>query len=128
MTQSATPTVSRGSDAVGQEVRIDAEKLQCYHVAREMRALVVGVLPSASRAARDQLDRASLSVVLNTAEGAGRRAPGDKARFYSIARGSANETVALLDVALPRDATSVAARGLAVRVIQMLSRLEARFR
>ncbi len=128
MTQSPTPTVSRGSDAVGQEVRIDAEKLQCYHVAQEMRALVVGVLPSASRAARDQLERASLSVVLNIAEGAGRRAPRDKARFYSIARGSANESVALLDAALAGDVGAAAARTLLVRVIQMLSRLEARFR
>ncbi len=128
MNQSAAPTVSRGFGALGHGVLIDAEKLRCYHVAVEMRALIAGVLPNASRAARDQLDRASLSVVLNTAEGAGRRAPGDKARFYSIARGSANETVALLDVALPQDAASLTARGLVVRAIQMLSRLEARFR
>ena len=66
MTQSAAPVVTRGLDAVG--ARIDAEKLECYHVAQEMRVLVVGVLPGASRAARDQLDRASLSVVLNIAE------------------------------------------------------------
>ncbi len=126
MTQSAAPAVSRGSGLSG--VRIDAEKLECYHVAQSMRALIVGLLPSASRAARDQLDRASLSVVLNIAEGAGRRAPGDKARFYSIARGSANESVALLDAVLPGDASGLAARRLLVRVIQMLSRLEARFR
>ncbi len=128
MDQNATPAVSRGSDALEHGVRIDAEKLECYHVAVQMRTLIVGVLPSASRVARDQLDRASLSVVLNTAEGAGRRAPGDKARFYSIARGSANETVALLDVALPGGSAGAAARGLAVRVIQMLAKLEARFR
>ncbi len=47
MTQSATPVVSRRSEGLG--VRIDAEKLDCYHVAQDMRALIVGVLgvPSA---------------------------------------------------------------------------------
>ncbi len=126
MTQSAAPVVSRGSDPC--VMRIDAEKLECYHIAQDMRVLVAGVLLGASRAARDQLDRASLSVVLNIAEGAGRRAPRDKARFYSIARGSANESVALLDAVLSGDPSALAARRLLVRVIQMLSRLEARFR
>jgi len=40
-------------------------------------------------ALRDQLDRVSVSIVLNIAEGAGRFSPPDKGRFYSIARGSA---------------------------------------
>ena len=40
-------------------------------------------------ALRDQLDRASVSIVLNVAEGSGRFAPADKAHFYLIARGSA---------------------------------------
>ena len=99
-----------------------------------MRAFVVPVLPAVSRAVRDQLDRASLSVVLNTAEGAGRFAPRDKARFYSIARGSANETVALLDVVRAETGdgnghagTILSARRRAVRVIQMLVKLERRF-
>ncbi len=128
MIESASPTVSLESHAFAHGVRIDAEKLQCYHVAQEMRALMIEALPRASRSARDQLDRASLSVVLNIAEGAGRRAPRDKARFYSIARGSANESVALVDAALAGNASAAAARALLVRVIQMLARLEARFR
>jgi four helix bundle protein len=111
---------------------LDAERLDCYRVAREMRALVVPLLATASRAVRDQLDRASLSVVLNTAEGAGRVAPRSKAQFYSIARGSANETAALLDVNRSEtgdgnEQTVQAARGRAVRVVQMLVKLEQRF-
>ncbi len=112
-------------------VRTDAEKLGCYRVAREMHTLVLALLPSVGRVVRDQLERASLSAVLNCAEGAGRRSPRDKAHFYSIARGSANETVALLDVTAAQPELAVVAREarvLAVRVIQMLARLEARFR
>jgi len=47
---------------------------------------------------RDQLERASLGIVLNIAEGAGRRSAADKRRFYEMARGSATETAAITDV------------------------------
>jgi four helix bundle protein len=46
----------------------------------------------------DQLRRAATSVVLNIAEGAGEFSPGDKARFYRMARRSATECAATLDV------------------------------
>ena len=47
---------------------------------------------------KDQLSRASLSIVLNTAEGAGRVGAKDKKHFYSIALGSLRETEAILDI------------------------------
>jgi len=118
----------------GHGIALDAERLDCYRIAREMRALIAPVLPTLSRALRDQLDRASLSVPLNVAEGAGRFAPGSKAQFYSIARGSANETAALLDVVLDETGDGNGhgealrlARGRVVRVVQMLVKLERRF-
>lgn len=46
----------------------------------------------------DQLIRASLSIPLNIAEGAGRFHKGNKKNFYLIARGSIFECVAILDV------------------------------
>jgi four helix bundle protein len=46
----------------------------------------------------DQLRRAATSVTLNIAEGAGEFSPGDKARFYRMARRSATECAATLDV------------------------------
>ena len=49
---------------------------------------------------RDQLRRASSSVVLNTAEGFGSVSRGVKRRHYEIARGSAMECVAILDLAV----------------------------
>jgi four helix bundle protein len=75
---------------------------------------------------RDQLARASASVVLNIAEAAGRRSPADRARFVAIARGSATERAAILDVLRVRSQAPapVASRGrsLLVRVVQMLTR------
>ena len=47
---------------------------------------------------RDQLRRASASIVLNLAEGASRQSPADKRRFYLIARGSLGEVGAALDI------------------------------
>jgi len=47
---------------------------------------------------RDQLKRASTSIVLNIAEGASRQSPADKRRFYLIARGSLGEVGAALDI------------------------------
>src|SRR5437867_12994000 len=45
----------------------------------------------------DQLDRASLSALLNTAEGNGRRQRQTRAKFFDDARGSATECAACLD-------------------------------
>lgn len=47
---------------------------------------------------KDQFERASLSVVLNLAEGSGRISMKDRRRFYSIAMGSLRETQCLLKV------------------------------
>lgn len=44
----------------------------------------------------DQFRRASTSIVLNIAEGAGRSFKNEKKRFYSIAQGSAYECVPLI--------------------------------
>ena len=45
---------------------------------------------------RDQLLRASLSIVLNTSEGSAKPYPKDRKRLYAIALGSCRETQALL--------------------------------
>ena len=51
-----------------------------------------------SLAAYDQLDRASTSIPLNIAEGNGKYTAPDRCRFFDIARGSALECAACLDV------------------------------
>ncbi|MGE0452622.1 MAG: four helix bundle protein [Vicinamibacteria bacterium] len=108
---------------------IDAQKLQVYNVALEFDALASGV-GAAAGGLRDQLSRASASVILNTAEGAGRRSRRDKARFYGIARGSAMEAAACWDLLFRRRLIQAdeyhTGRVLQVRVVQMLSALEKR--
>jgi four helix bundle protein len=110
---------------------LDAEKLDCYRLAVEFQALATRLLPKRGHGSlRDQLDRASISIALNIAEGAGRFSPRDKAHFYAIARGSATECAAIVDAISSRGLSSTSlsrqARGLLVRVVQMLSRLNAR--
>ena len=102
-----------------------------YRVAREFDLFAATALPRRqSGALRDQLDRASSSIVLNIAEGCGRLARAEKAHFYLIARGSAMECIAVFDLACARGLVSAAAclhgRSLLVRVVQMLSRLARR--
>ena len=110
---------------------LDAEKLDAYRVALEFQAVAVQLVPKRGCAElRDQLDRASISIVLNIAEGCGRRSPADKARFYSMARGSATECAAILDLlgvrGLVDDRLRGRARSLLVRVVRMPTRLVAR--
>ena len=78
----------------------DHEKLRVYQEALRFVAFadaVIAELP-AKLAARDQLDRASTSIVLNIAEGNGKRSRADRGRYLDGARGSALECAACLDV------------------------------
>jgi four helix bundle protein len=115
----------------GSAAYLDCERLDCYRVAVEFQILAAGLCRRRGVGSlRDQLDRASVSIVLNIAEGAGRTSGPDKANFYSIARGSATECAAALDLMLARGFVTVAehrkGRGLIIRVVQMLTRLSAR--
>ena len=51
---------------------------------------------------RDQLNRASLSISANIAEGNGRFTKNDRKHFFGIARGSVQECVPLLELAARR--------------------------
>ena len=78
-----------------------------YRVAVEFQLLAASIVAGRRLGAlRDQLDRASVSIVLNVAEGSGRFAPADKAHFYLIARGSAMECLAALSLLYARSLVS----------------------
>jgi len=122
---------ARSAHAAGPvDAQLDAAKLHVYAVAVEFQTLASALSPKGQPVLRDQLERASLSIVLNIAEGAGRRSRPDKSRFYGIARGSANECAAILDLLRVRGLASEAAcsqgRELLVRIVQMLTRLQQR--
>jgi four helix bundle protein len=113
----------------GSAVPLDAEKLLAYQVALELQAACATLVPAGHRVLKDQLERASLSCVCCTAEGAGRRSRRDKRHYYMMARGSATESAAIIDVLrlrrLAPEGACAAARTLAVRVVQLLTRLGA---
>jgi four helix bundle protein len=82
----------------------DHEKLDVYRYSIAFCAWVGDFLPliTAKTSAKDQLDRASTSIPLNIAEGNGRFSVKDRARFLEMARGSALECAACLDVLVAR--------------------------
>ena len=57
---------------------------------------------------RDQLLRAALSAVLNTAEGAAKPTDKDRRRFFAISHGSCREVQALIQVLKLKDLESTA--------------------
>ena len=73
-------------------------RFDAYQLSLQFRRIVVRWLPLRRSELSDQLDRASISVPLNVAEGAGRSTPRERARHYTIARGSAVECLACLDL------------------------------
>ncbi len=70
-----------------------AHALGFLHTAEELARR----LPRNREYMKDQLRRAALSIALNIAEGAGEFRPREKARFYRMARRSAQECRALYD-------------------------------
>src|SRR5262245_35534080 len=107
---------------------LDCERLDCYRVAVDFQVVAARMASGRSLGAlRDQLDRASVSIVLDVAEVAGRRTPPARARCYAIARSSATECAAILDLLVARALGTPAdhrhGRGLLIRIIQMLTRL-----
>lgn len=79
----------------------DFEKLEVYQKAKAFNKDVLQVMrttKSIDSVLKNQLRRASLSIVLNIAEGTSRFSKADKRNFYVISRGSAFECVAIFDV------------------------------
>jgi four helix bundle protein len=109
---------------------LDFERLDVYRCAIEFLALAVRVtahMPRGHADLRDQLRRASTSIPLNIAEASGKTGGADRARFHAIARGSALECGAILDVLLLLDAVTAEdvehGKSLLSRVVAMLSKM-----
>ena len=88
-------------------MEFDHEKLDAYRLALDFVGWAFSMCADLSGPhcrARDQLTRASQSIPLNIAEGNGKRSRADRLRFWGIARGSAFECAAVLDVLVRCDA------------------------
>ncbi|MEJ2195038.1 MAG: four helix bundle protein [Ignavibacteriaceae bacterium] len=85
-------------------MKFSHEKLIVYQRSMEFIEFVnhIATPKNISFSALEQLDRASSSIPLNIAEGTGKYTGKDKCRYYDIARGSALESSACLDVLLKR--------------------------
>jgi four helix bundle protein len=109
---------------------LDHERLDVYHLALDFLVFANDVIESLPRGRghlADQFTRASMSVVLNIAEGAGKTSKPDKRRYYLTARGSATESAALLDVCAKlkvlNEGGHRSGKEMIVRMVSMLIRL-----
>ena len=78
-----------------ENTRIHAKSLELIRLT----AQVIHAVPQGYSDLANQLRRASASVSLNFAEGCGHVAPKQRARYFAIARASANEVSMIFDVA-----------------------------
>ena len=77
------------------------EKFHAYQLSVEYWETALKLIPNIpaeNSGLRDQLKRAASSISLNIAEGCGRLEEKDRKRFFAIARGSAMECAAILDL------------------------------
>jgi len=111
---------------------LDYQRLDAYQCALQFAGLafqIIKALPRGNSALADQLRRATMSIPLNIAEGSGKTTAKERRRYHAIARGSAMECGAILDVLRLQDlhpqADSKAeeARTLLVRIVSMLTRM-----
>ena len=88
----------------------DFENLEVYKKAKAFNSIVrkaILIPGSLDAATKNQLRRASLSIVLNIAEGTSRFSKPDRKNFCIIARGSVFECVAIFDVLKDDDQLSI---------------------
>ena len=120
------------------ETIFDHEKLDVYGLELQFVAWTADFLIEASqspvphrRELLDQLDRACLSILLNTAEGNGKRQGLQRARFFDDARASALECAACLDASIAKRIAKCgrihSGKELLLRIVAMLTRLVERF-
>jgi len=112
------------------EDMLDYERLDVYQCALQFAALSFQILEKMPRGhgeLSDQLRRATISIPLNIAEGAGKTTDRERARYHAIARGSAMECAAIVDLlrlqTLVDVQTATTAKALCVRIVSMLSRM-----
>jgi four helix bundle protein len=108
---------------------LDYERLDVYRAAiqfTEAAFRLIELLPKGNATLADQLRRAAISTPLNIAEATG-KAASERGHYHRIARGSAMECGAIIDVlrimrVAPDDQLD-RAKELLVRVVSMLSRM-----
>lgn len=111
-------------------MKMSYEKLDVYQCAINFLGLAIKItndFPRGHAALSDQIKRASMSIPLNIGEGAGKRTKSDCRKYFDIARGSAMECAAAIDVCLVLELvtneTQEKAKILIHRIVSMLTKL-----
>ena len=106
------------------KTRFDHEKLNVYQEAIRFVSWTDELLQGIPKnlAVHNQMDRASTSIPLSIAEGNCKYTAADRCRFFDIARGSALECAACLDVLVAKKRIGQADSGkeILVRIVSML--------
>ena len=106
------------------------EKLDVYQLSIKYLSCSIKITKNLPRGHADlanQIKRASISIPLNIGEGAGKRSKADSRKYFDIARGSAMECAAALDVCSVLEILSekdkVESKQLLHRIVAMLTKL-----
>lgn len=108
---------------------MEYEKLEVYQVTLSYIKIGIQKIAAVNGYAelKSQIRRASFSIALNIAEGAGKRTKNDKRKFYQIAKGSAMESAAAFDIMYKINLISKnehkELKAYAHRIVSMLSKL-----
>lgn len=116
---------------VKRQPAFDHEKLDVYHLAIEFARwvgeMLDGALQMCGAKSLEHLDESSRSVARNIAEGNGKRSSKDRCKYLDIARGSALECSACLDILVARkrlgEGLARDGKAMLVRIVSMLVKL-----
>ena len=104
---------------------LDVYRLAIKHLS--LTASLLSKIPKGHAHIHDQLKRAAMSIPLNIAESSGKTPRADQRRFFAIARGSAMDCAALVDVCRTLQLAQLPeldqADALLTSIVRMLSKL-----
>lgn len=137
-TNPSEDTPKAGAPVTGRIVVFDHEKLEVYQLELQFIAWTTVLINEVSitsgvkfREVCDQLDRASLSSLLNTAEGNGKGQRQGRAQFFDDARASAMECAGCLDAIVAQKLATperiLDGKRLLVRIVSILCKSVERF-
>lgn len=108
----------------------DHEKLNVYQAAMELATHIDEIIehfPQGRSYFSDHLQRTGTSILLNIAEGAGEYGETEKVKYYRIAKRSATECAAILDLSkhlnLLKEARYIKGRELLLTIVFMLTKI-----
>ena len=102
------------------------QKLEVYKRAFQLNHTVYTLIKANSKIptyAKNQLGRASLSIVLNIAEGCAKFTKKDRRSFFVIARGSVFESAAMIDILHAENEIEVELKSQLEEMLEEISRM-----